>query len=75
MYGAEHKAGHDRAAGFRRAPCITPRNLDRTEAPGVRHAELDVAEHGQQVTGIAVVAPVAYGARIDVVEPVVDRFG
>ena len=71
----EHEAGQDRAVDLRGAPCIALQDLARAIVSGARHAELDVAELAQQVTGIAAVAPVAQGAAIEGVEPAVHRLG
>ena len=71
----QHEAGQNGAVDLGRAPGIAAQHLGRTEAPGARHAERDIAELGQQMARIAAVATVAQGAAVETVEPVINRLG
>ena len=56
----ECEAGQDQAVDVALAAGVGLQHGHRAEAPSARHAQLEVAERGQEVAPIGAVAPVAH---------------
>ena len=69
----EDEAGQDHAVDVAGPAGIGAQHGERAVAPGARHMELDVAQLGQQVTGIRTIAPVRLSARGHLIQVAVDR--
>jgi hypothetical protein len=70
---AEHEAGEDHAIDVSGPPSVGPHHLERAEAPGARHRQLDGAEFGQQPAAIAAVAAVGLTELRHALEVLVDQ--
>lgn len=69
----QHEARQDHAIDVSGAPGIGAHHGERAVAPRARHAELDVAQLGQQVAGVRPVAPIGLTAFGHLFEVTVDR--
>jgi hypothetical protein len=69
----EHEAGEDHAIDVLGAPDVGLDHLERAEAPGARHVELDHAELNEQPARVTAVAPVGPAELGHALEVLVDQ--